>query len=613
MSDTKITTLNALFRQAVAADKPGLLNYKQNSQWQALSAHELAERVRAAAMGLYALGVQVGDRVGLLSENRVEWTIADLGVLNCGAADVPIYATQAPKQVKYILQDAGVEVLFISTQAQYDRLREVLTSQARLRAIISFERIDTGAIGGRVMHFDEFLNWGRAAHEAEPELYETLRQSVSPASLATLIYTSGTTGEPKGVMLTHGNITSNVLLNYESSELQESDVALSYLPFSHILERNTIYMYLRARCSIYYAESVDTVAQNLAEARPHFMTSVPRMFEKMYARTLDKAEAAGKLQAALANWAFDTAKQWAQLVTTGQPVPSMLKLKHQLADKLVLSKWRAALGGRIRVLVSGGAPLSVELAQIFYGAGLPIYQGYGLSESSPTISCNTPQANRFGSVGKPARGVLVKIAADGEILAAGPNIMQGYYNRPDVTAETLETDSEGRVWLHTGDIGHLDADGYLYITDRKKDLLKTSGGKYIAPQPIESAIKRSRFVNQVVVIGDERKFPAALIVPQMDMLKNYAELKKIGYSDTAELLKHPQIVDLFERQVAKFTGDLSHFEQIKAVALLPQELTVESGELTPTLKVKRRVVTEKYKELINLLYHEKEAQHTART
>jgi long-chain acyl-CoA synthetase len=611
MPKTEITKLNELFCQAVAADKPGLLNYKRNGQWQALSAQELAERVRAAAMGLYALGVRAGDRVGLLSENRVEWTIADLGVLNCGAADVPIYATQAPKQVKYILQDAGVELLFISTQAQYDRLREVLTSQVRLRAIISFEQIDTGAIGGRIMHFDEFLNWGRAAYDAEPELYETLRQSVSPTSLATLIYTSGTTGEPKGVMLTHGNLTSNVLLNFENSELKAHEVALSYLPFSHIFERNAIYMYLRARCQIYYAESVDTVAQNLIEVRPHFMTSVPRMFEKLYARTLDKAEAGGKLQAALANWAFDIAKQWAQLASADQPLPLALKLKHQLADKLVLSKWRAALGGRIRVLVSGGAPLSLELAQIFYGAGLPIYEGYGLSESSPTISCNTPRAYRFGSVGKPARGVLVKIAADGEILAAGPNIMLGYYNRPDVTAETLETDAEGRVWLHTGDIGHLDADGYLYITDRKKDLLKTSGGKYIAPQPIENAIKRSRFVNQVVVIGDERKFPAALIVPQIDLLKSYAELKKITYSDTQELLNHPKIVDLFERQVAKFTDDLSHFERIKAVALLPQELTIESGELTPTLKVKRRVVTEKNKELINRLYQEKEAQHAA--
>jgi long-chain acyl-CoA synthetase len=613
MSKAEITTLNELLRHAVATDKPGLLNYKRNGQWQSLSAHELDERVRAAAMGLYALGVRAGDRVGLLSENRVEWTIADLGVLNCGAVDVPIYATQAPKQVKYILQDAGVEVLFISTQAQYDRLREVLTSQAKIRAIVSFERIDTGAIGGRIMHFDEFLNWGRAAHATEPELYETLRQSVSPDSLATLIYTSGTTGEPKGVILTHGNLTSNVLLNYDNSELTENDVALSYLPFSHILERNTVYMYLRARCSVYYAESVDTVAQNLAEARPHFMTSVPRMFEKMYARTLDKAEAAGKLQAQLVNWAFATARQWAELAITGQPIPFPLKLKHQLADKLVLSKWRAALGGRIRVLVSGGAPLALDLAQIFYGAVLPIYQGYGLSESSPTISCNTPRANRLGSVGKPVRGVQVKIAADGEILAAGPGIMQGYYKRPDLTAETLETDSEGRVWLHTGDIGHLDADGYLYITDRKKDLLKTSGGKYIAPQPIESAIKRSRFVNQVVVLGDERKFPAALIVPQMDMLKSYAELKKIPYNDAQELLKHPKIVDLFERQVAKFTEDLSQFEQIKAVALLPQELTIEKGELTPTLKVKRRVVTEKYKELINQLYHEKEAQHVAHT
>jgi long-chain acyl-CoA synthetase len=605
MPQTQPTTLNQLFRQAVVADKQGLLNFKRAGQWQALSAHELAERVRLATLGLYALGVRGGDRVAILSENRVEWLIADLGVLNCGAADVPIYATQAPKQVNYILEDASVEVLFISNQAQYNRVREVLANTARLRAIISFEPIQAS---GRVMTFDEFLNWGRAAAETEPELYETLSQSVTPD---TLVYTSGTTGEPKGVMLSHGNLVSSVLTNYAMAEVSESDVALSFLPFSHIFERNTIYLYLHARMTVYLAESIDTVAQNLLEARPHFMTSVPRLFEKVYAKTLEKAETGGSLKATLANWAFGIARQWSELASEGKPVPLSLQWKHRVADLLVLSKWRAAMGGRIRTLVAGGAALEPELGHVFYGAGLPIYQGYGLSESSPTISCNTPRANRIGSVGKPAAGVLGKIAEDGEILASGSNIMQGYYNRPDATAETLETDAEGRVWLHTGDIGHLDADGYLYITDRKKDLLKTSGGKYIAPQPIENAIKRSRFVNQVVVIGDDRKFPAALIVPHLDMLKGYAAHKQIAYNNPAELLTHPQIIGLFERQVDKYTPELAQYEKIKGVALLEKEMTIESGELTPTLKVKRRVVMEKYKDLINRLYAEKEARYAA--
>ncbi len=607
--DPQVTTLVELFRHAVGRDRNDLLNYKRDGVWRSVSSRELESQVRAVAMGLYALGVRAGDRVGLLSENRVEWTLADLGVVNCGAADVPIYATQSPKQVAYILNDAGAEVLFISNQAQYDRVRDALNNCPKLRAIISFDRVD--APPGKLMSFDDFLNWGRAADEAEPELYRTLQSGVTPDSLATLIYTSGTTGDPKGVMLSHGNLVSNVITNYQIAELKEGEVGLSFLPFSHIFERNTIYMYLYAGVSTFYAESVDTVAQNLAETRPHFMTSVPRLFEKIYARAMDKAEAGGKAKAAIARWAVEVAKQWAKKVSEGEQPGALLAVKHKIAGSLVFSKWRAALGGRIRALVSGGAPLAPELAQVFYGAGLPIYQGYGLTESSPTITCNTPQANRLGSVGRPIPGVAVRIAEDGEILAAGPNVMQGYYNRSEETEEALETHAQGRVWLHTGDIGRLDEDGYLFITDRKKDLIKTSGGKYIAPQPIENAIKRSRYVNQVVVIGDERKFPAALIVPQMDALGDYARQRGMAYAGESELIKHPQIVSLIENEVEKYTNDLSHYERIKAVLLLDREMTIESGELTPTLKVKRRVVVEKNKKRIDQLYAEKEAAHAA--
>jgi long-chain acyl-CoA synthetase len=608
----EVTTLVGLFRHAVARDRRDLINYKKDGVWRQLSSRELEKQVRIVAMGLYALGVRAGDHVGLLSENRVEWTVADLGVINCGAADVPIYATQAPKQVAYILNDAAVEVLFISDQAQYDRVRDALYTCSKLRVIVSFDPVI--APQSKVMSFDDFLNWGRAADEAEPELYETLQKSVTPDSLATLIYTSGTTGDPKGVMLTHANLVSNAIANYHNSGLTENEITLTFLPFSHILERTTIYMYLYAGVSIFYAQSVETVAQDVAEARPHFMTSVPRLFEKIYARAMEKAEESGKARAAIARWAAGVAREWAQVTSEGGQAGAALKLKHKIAGALVYSKLRAALGGRMRALVSGGAPLAPELAQFFYGAGLPIYQGYGLTESSPAISCNTPRANRLGSVGRALPGVSVRIAEDGEILASGPNVMRGYYNRPDATEEALETDAEGRVWLRTGDIGYLDSDGFLFITDRKKDLIKTSGGKYVAPQPIENAIKQSRFVNQVVVIGDGRKFPSALVVPQMDALRAFARQQGIavdgaGGADGDGLINHPKIVSLIESEIDRHTKDLSQHEKIKAALLLPRELTVESGELTPTLKVKRRVVVEKHKKRIDQLYAEKEASH----
>jgi long-chain acyl-CoA synthetase len=593
-------TLLELFRHAVARDTNDPLHHKVNGVWRTVSSRELAARVRNIAMSLHALGVKPGDHVGLLSENRVEWTMTDLAILNCGAADVPIYATQAPKQVAYILNDAGVEVLFISNQAQYERVRDALNACPRLRVIVAFDPVS--APSGRVMSFDDFLSWGRAADEAEPEVYATLGADVTPDTLATLIYTSGTTGDPKGVMLTHRNLVTNCTTNRSLAQVTEGEIALSFLPFSHIFERNTIYMYLYAGLSIYFAESVETVAQDLQGARPHFMTSVPRLFEKIYARAVEKAESQGGLKAWIGRWSLGVAKQWAEAANKRRQPGALLKLKHSIADKLVFVKWREAMGGRIRALVSGGAPLSKELAFVFYGVGLPIYEGYGLTESSPTISVNHMKAFRLGSVGQPTPDVQVKIAEDGEILATGPNIMRGYYGREEETAEALETDAEGRVWLHTGDIGHLDEDGFLFITDRKKDLLKTSGGKYVAPQPIENAIKRSRYVNQVVVIGDNRKFPAALIVPQMDLLQAYARENGLDTSDAAALLAHPKVVALLESEVEKNTSDLSQYEKIKAVLPIERELTIESGELTPTLKVKRRVVVEKYKKLIDQLY-----------
>lgn len=606
-SARSIKTLVDLFRHSIAKEKAGLLNFKRNGQWQAVSSGELYEKVRLAAMGLYALGVQPGHHVGLLSENRVEWTIADLAVINCGAADVPVYSTQAPKQVAYILNDAGVEVLFISNQDQYDRVREALHSCPKLRVIISFDPVN--APSGKVMSFDELLNWGTAAYDTDPHAFEALQTTVTPETLATLIYTSGTTGDPKGVMLSHGNLVANVLSTAEVMTVDEDEPALSFLPFSHIFERAVIYYYLYTRARVYYARSIDSVAEDLRDVKPHYLTSVPRLFEKIHARAMDKADEKGGLTAKVAHWAIEIGQQWAEVVSNGGAPGFALSFKHKVADALFFSKWREAMGGHIRYFVAGGAALAPDLAKTFYAAGMPILQGYGLTESSPGITSNSEAYNRLGSVGKAMPGVSIKIAADGEILAAGPNIMQGYYNRPEETEEALETDKEGRVWLHTGDIGQLDKDGFLFITDRKKDLLKTSGGKYIAPQPIENAIKRSRFVNQVIVIGDQRKFPAVLIVPQMDALKAYADQTGVAAKTPSELIAHPQIIALIEDEVAKYTAELSQYEKIKAVLLLEHELTVESGELTPTLKVKRRVVVEKHRKAIDQLYHEKEVAH----
>ncbi len=604
-----ITTLIDLYLHTLAVGKPDLLNYKQDGRWQQISSQQLERDVRNAALGLYSLGVRASDRVALLAENSPKWTIADLATLNCGAADVPIYATQSPEQIAYILTDASVEVLFISNQKLYQRVHGAIDAAQGLHTIVAFEPL--AGDDSRIIAFEELLARGQRMESAEPNLYQTLRSTVTAECLATLIYTSGTTGEPKGVMLTHGNIVSNVLSSSGVLPLGPESIVLSFLPLSHIFERSSFYLYLYSRASIFYSEGVDYIARNLAEVRPHIMTSVPRLFEKILARSVERGEARGRISGSIARWAIGVADAWGELASNGQTIPAWLELRHTLATKLFLSKWREALGGRISYFISGGAPLSAQVARIFYGAGLPILQGYGLTESSPVITANRPNENRLGSVGKALPGVLVKIAEDGEILASGPNVMKGYFQKPLETEAALKRDADGRVWLHTGDIGYLDADGFLFITDRKKDLLKTSGGKYIAPQPIENAIKQSRFVNQVVVIGDERKFPAALIVPSIPALESYAALKGIAYSNKEELLRDARTVDLIERQVAKYTSHLSQFEKVKAIALIPEELTIERGELTPTLKVRRRVVVEKFKDVIDRMYAVKEEAYAA--
>ena len=607
----EVTTLVELFQRSMERGKRDQLNYKVGGEWRAVSTGEIDAVVRELALGLDALGVGDGDRVGLLSENRVEWLYADLATVSIGAADVPIYPTHAAKQVSYILNDAGVEVLFISTLAQFERIREELAESPRIGTIVSFESLGVATGGGeekwRILSLDEFRALGRAVHESEPTRYESLRRRVKPETVATLIYTSGTTGDPKGVVLTHGNLTSNVLLNCRLGGVYENEVSFSFLPFSHIFERNVIYVYLHAGATTYLATSVETVGTELVEVRPGFMTSVPRLYEKIYARALQKADDGGVLLGMVARWSMRVGAEFARVEDRGERPGLMLRLRHGIADRLVLSKWRAAMGGRVRAMVSGGAALAPDLCATFFGARLNIYQGYGLTETSPTITTNYPGCNRIGSVGRTIPGVEIRIEADGEILCAGPNVMNGYYGREHDTAAVLTRGEDGRIWFHTGDIGRVDGDGFLYITDRKKDLLKTSGGKYIAPQPMESAIKGSRFVSQVVVIGDGRKFPAALIVPNFEALRS--ELAELGLeaAGPAELIRDGRIISFFAGEVARQTPDFSQYEKIKGIILLDRELTVESGELTPTLKVRRRIVNEKFRERIDQLYAEKEA------
>jgi long-chain acyl-CoA synthetase len=594
-------TLVQMFERTVRLhNKLDALNYKKDGAWRNISSDEMLARTRHVALGLYALGIKNGDRIALLSENCPEWTLSDAGALFAGVVDVPIYPTLTASQVCYILKDSGARALFIQNRAKFDRIREALHDCPALEHIFFFDRDEKDA--GSALSFSELEERGREVEATQPHLCEELSRAVRPEDLATIIYTSGTTGEPKGVMLTHSNLVSNVIDCSDHLEFGETDTALSILPLSHIYERTGMYMYIHHGMSIYYAESMEKIGDNMREVRPTIMLCVPRLLEKIYARVKERASEAGRAKHALLMWTVSVGKLYAQHVSNRQKVPPLLALKHKLASRLVFAKWREALGGRIRVFASGGAALTDEIALIYIGAGMPVVQGYGLTETSPVISAGMIDDNRVGTVGRPIRNVEVRIAEDGEIEVRGPNVMRGYYNKPADTHAVFSADG----WFKTGDIGTLDEDGFLRITDRKKELFKTSGGKYIAPQPIEQMIKSSRFVNQVVLIGNSRKFPAALIVPDWEQLRSYAELKGLDARTPQEFIKHPRIINLFERQVAAHTPGLAQFERVKRIALLENELTIEGGEMTPTLKVKRRVIDEKYKDVIDRLYAEAE-------
>ena len=590
-------TLPELFLRSVSKyDLPDALNYKVGGEWKAISSADMVEQVENIALGLYSLGLRKGDRVAILAANSPNWTLADAGCQFAGLIDVPIYTTLAPDTVRYIIDDSETRVIFLQDAETYTRLLPSLADCGSLEKFVLFD--STGLDGEKVITFEKLEEMGANLRHEQPHLSAELQKSVSCDDIATLIYTSGTTGEPKGVILTHANLISNVIDASENYTFTGVDISLSVLPLSHVFERTGMYVYIMCGMRVFYAESIDKVPDNLKEVRPTIFIGVPRIFEKVFERARLKAAQAGRINEVIFDWAIDVAKEYATLQEAGQPIPMPLMAKHGVADAVVFSKLREFFGGRLRFCITGGAALPDEIYLIFTGAGILIMQGYGLTETSPVISSNNPSAVRVGTVGKPIRNVQVRIAADGEIEVNGPGVMTGYYHKEEATYEAFTEDG----WFKTGDIGHLDADGFLCITDRKKELFKTSGGKYIAPSPIEQMLRASRFVNQAILVGNKRKFPAALIVPNFEMLESYAKLKELDIRTPKEFCTHPRILDLFERQIEAMTPGLAKYEKVKKFALLEHELSVENGELTPTLKVKRRVVDDRYKDIIDQLY-----------
>ena len=599
-------TLTQLFFTTIDrhAGLPAAFRSKVGGAWVSITHREALERVQAISLGLREAGINPGDKVAIVSENRPEWALTDYACLCARATDVPIYPTLTAKQTEYILRDSESVAVFCSTAAQVDKVLEVKSELPGLRHVIAFDASAAQRPG--VTSLAALEAKGKAVAAKHPS-WKQDALSVKPEDLATLIYTSGTTGDPKGVMLSHYNIWSNVQACLQMIPIGSGDECLSMLPLSHSYERMVDYTLFQAGVIINYAESFDTVAANLGEVKPTVVLSVPRLYEKVYARVLENALSGSTIKRNIFFWAKRAGEQWATLSLAGLPIPGGLRLKKKLADRLVFAKLRARTGGRIRFFVSGAAPLSADIAKFFYSAGLPVIEGYGLTETSPVLTLNPLDRIKLGTVGRAIPGIELKIASDGEILARGPNIMQGYYKLPEATKETIDADG----WLHTGDIGEIDSDGYLKITDRKKELLKTAGGKYIAPQPIELAVKRNKFVANAMMYGDRRKFPIIVIVPNFDNLERWALERSLTYGTHAELIGLADVRAKVEREVMSMLPHLAKFETPKKVVLIEKDFTIESGELTPTLKVKRRVVEQHYKDVIDRAYSADDAMAAA--
>jgi long-chain acyl-CoA synthetase len=586
----QLKTLNDVFFLAATSQQPRAVLYMDaTGKWQPFSGMQIYQRVRTFAAALSGWGVKKGDRVAILAENRWEWAVADFAVLAIGAVDVPIYPTLTADQIGALLADSGTRVAVVSSRQQYDKVAAV-RSQTALERIVLMD--DEGVADAVLM--SSLLKDADARGSERDAAFDRAAYDVAPDDLATLIYTSGTTGEPKGVMLSHGNIASNLNYSLAGFEISQSDSCISFLPLSHITARHLDYAIYTRQATVAYCPSFEKLPTALKEIRPTILVAVPRVFEKVRQEAERQASLSGAKKR-IFGWAVRTGQKHRGKILRGE-TPSSLGWK--LANKLVFSKIQAGFGGRVRYYIAGGAPLGMDTANWFSGIGIRILEGYGLTETSPVLAINTTAAYRIGSVGKPLPNVECHIAEDGELLVRGPNIFKGYWHKPDQTAEAFDADG----WFRTGDIGHIDADGFLYITDRKKELLKTSGGKMVAPQPIENKLKAYLFVGQAAVVGDKHKFIAALISPNFTALEEWARQQGITAPTRRELVENPAVIAKYQTIIDEINGALAQFETIKRFRLVPEEWSLAGGELTPSLKLKRRVVNQKYASEIAAFY-----------
>lgn len=592
-----IATLNDIFFAAVERNLDRIQLYREAGKWLPISSRELGERVARTARALHSWGVQKGDRVGILSENRPEWPVADMASLLLGAVTVPLYTTLTGEQTAFSLSDSGCCVLFLSSGQQLRKVASIL-DKTQIKTIAVMDSLeftgDLAPLKDRCIGMHEILTDGSGDLDAD---MAAQARSIRPDDLATIVYTSGTTGTSKGAMLTHGNIASNIQCSLLGFDMHPGLVSISFLPLCHITARHVDFSMLYHGVTLAYCPFIERLPEALLEVKPSLFVAVPRVYEKIYAHTMQQAAAFPNH--AIFNWALSVGKTHKPEILNGQtPVSAAWKL----ANRLVFSKIRAGMGGKVETCISGGAPLGRELAEWFATVGIRIHEGYGLTETSPVIAVNTPANHRIGTVGKTLPNLEVRIAEDGEILVRGPSVFKGYWNRPEETKAALQ---DG--WFKTGDIGNIDAEGYLSVTDRKKDLIKTSGGKFIAPQPIENALKLNPYVGVAAILGDRRKFAAVMISPNFARLEEWAHTNSIPFKSRAELVAHPRVLSLYEGVVEEINQNLARFEKLKRVLLVADEFSVENSALTPTLKLRRKVIEERYKKQIDELYAQAES------
>jgi long-chain acyl-CoA synthetase len=591
---TNPATLNDIFFTTVERQLDRVMLYRENGRWLPISSADLRSRVAGVARALKAWGIRKGDRVAILSENRPEWSLADFATLALGAASVPIYATLTPEQTAYTLRDSGANVIFVSTEHQLRKVQAIV-KETRLRQIVVMDRVEIPQeLAETCVVMDRFA--GEKAGDLDAEMEQSAR-SIRPDDLATIIYTSGTTGVSKGVMLTHGNMASNISCSLLGFDMHAGQTSISFLPLSHVTARHVDFTLLYHGVTLAYCPFMENLPMTFLEVRPTVCVSVPRVYEKIYAKA--ETTAKGFAKRTIYDWALSVGRANKNCILAGE-IPSSLSWK--VANKLVFSKIRDGMGGRVETFISGGAPLGRELAEWFATTGIRIHEGYGLTETSPVIAVNTPVNHRIGTVGKILPNLEVRIAADGEILVRGPSVFEGYWNRPEETENAFENG-----WFKTGDIGHVDADGYLSVTDRKKELIKTSGGKFIAPQPIENSLKLDPLVGTAVVVGDRRKFACVLISPNFAALEEWARSNSVSFSSRADLIASRKVQGLYEEVVGGANEKLARFEKLKRVIVVPDEFTADNGALTPTMKLRRRVVEERYRREIEEVYAQAEA------